>query len=436
MQSNQSISLIAGGTGARLLAWSLFGTAVLLIIVALAFRLWNFQELSEEISGPEWWAEIIWWNVLIPLAAPAFAKAGQSVAPRHPGNPVGWLFLLLGNLIAFQDIVWQYTMRTYILSPGSLPFESVAGILANVTAPVVVILAFALILLLFPTGAVSAPRWRYLYWALLAALGLNLLGGLLTSDIGMTGETPAPNPLALSVVSGIAGTVYNLTQLASPLLLLLAIASVFTRWRASEGVQRQQLKWLAFVAAVSGVSLIIALPVALLTGYSYLTIVPISVAIGGITVGIPAAMGVSILRYRLFDIDLVINRALVYVSLTLLLASGYAVSVLVLQRLFGRFLGGEDIAIVVATLLAVAAVRPGRNRIQQAVDRHFFRQKYDASRTLARLGRSIQDEVELDRLQRAMANVIDETMRPRTISIWLSEPAVTAEPGRARDAGA
>jgi hypothetical protein len=146
------------------------------------------------------------------------------------------------------------------------------------------------------------------------------------------------------------------------------------------------------------------------------------------TLILPVSIGFAILRYRLYDIDLIINRTLVYGTLTIILGTSYAALVLGLQHLFGLFLGGREIAIVIATLLAVAAVRPVRDRIQRAVDRRFFREKYDASNTLMRLRRSIGEEVDLERLERSIVRVVVETLQPDHVSIWVSDSARVARP--------
>jgi hypothetical protein len=418
----------------RRAVWLLWGVAIVLAFGALAARMMNFQQLSAEFSGTEWLAEIVWWNVLVPLAGPAFATVGAFIVARHRENAVGWLALLLGGMIAVQDIVWQYAMRTLVLEPGSLPFGTLAGWLANLTAPPMIVLFFSLIFLLFPTGHTASPRWRVAFSVTAGTLVTHTVSGMFASRIGLTVDAREPNPLALGLLTPVADFLHGIIQFVTPLLLLLAIASIFMRWRGARGIERQQLKWIAYLGALLGISLILGIGAGILTGYSYVTVVPFTIAIAAITLGVPVAIGAAILRYRLFDIDVVINRTLVYGALSLVIGAGYASAVLGLQFLFGQFLGGQDLAIVLATLAAVAAVRPVRDRIQRWADRRFYRRKYDTSITLARLSESVREEVDLERLQVGISGIIDETMQPRQISIWLSDSLlVRSEHGRASD---
>jgi hypothetical protein len=400
--------------------WYLWAGVIALALVALAGRLLNFSLLSEQFSGPEWLAEILWWQILIPLAGPAFATVGALIVSRRPENRVGWLSFGLGGIVVLQDIIWQYAIRALTLEPGSLPFGTVAGLLANISGPPVVVVV-ALILLLFPTGHLVSGRWRVVLWLSVGMLVVNAVSGLFISSVGVTVDATTQNPLAFEPVASVAGVIHGFVQLFIPLPLLLAIVSNVLRWRGARGIERQQLKWIAYVGALMGVGLCAGIGAVLLTGYSYLMLVPFSVAIAAFTIGLPAAVGAAILRYGLLDIDVVINRILVYSGVTIILGAGYFGAVLGLQFLFGRLLGGQDLAIVVATLASVAAVRPVRDRIQRWVDRQFYRRVYDTATMLALLGRSAREEVDLDRLQTIISDTICQSMQPRALWIWLPE---------------
>jgi len=201
------------------------------------------------------------------------------------------------------------------------------------------------------------------------------------------------------------------------------VISQFLRWRESAGVERQQLKWLAYTGAGITVALLSGVASGYVSGEdSYPTVLILSVAVAGLTIGVPAAIGVAMLRYHLYDIDVVINRTLVYGSLTALLVLVYFGGVTATQAIFQRYTGQEEMPqlfIVVSTLIIAALFTPLRRRIQAFVDRRFYRRKYDAAKTVEAFGSRLRDETDLGRLGDDLVGVVRETVQPAHVSMWL-----------------
>jgi hypothetical protein len=232
-----------------------------------------------------------------------------------------------------------------------------------------------------------------------------------------------PNPTAVEGLKGIAGTTNAIVFLASPVLLLAPVVSVFVRRRSSSGNQRQQLKWMAYAGAIVGAALLVGVAGAYFFGQqSRLLFVSFSVGIAGITIGMPIAMGVAILRHRLYDIDVVINKTLVYGPLSGTLALTYFGGVAGLQSVFRVLTGQEQLpqlAVVASTLAIAALFSPLRRRVQNLVDRRFYRRKYDAAKTLEAFSARLRDEVDLAELSDDLSGVVRETVQPTHVSLWL-----------------
>jgi hypothetical protein len=214
---------------------------------------------------------------------------------------------------------------------------------------------------------------------------------------------------------------------AAPVMLLASVASVFIRWRRAGDIEREQLKWLVYVAIIVAASLLGGLASASYFGEgSYVTFLALSSGIVGLTVGIPVAIGVAILRYRLYDIDRIINRTLVYGSLTMLLMLVYFGGVTATQTLF-RYLTGQEqqpqLAVVVSTLAIAALFNPLRRGIQSFIDRRFYRSRYDARKTLEAFSTKLRDETNLQALNNTVVDVVKETMQPAHVSMWLRPDA-------------
>jgi hypothetical protein len=386
---------VGGGNrrAAAWLAWSLWGLVIVLAVASFILRHWVAPQSQHE--GTWGLQDILWWSILIPALVPAYATVGALVVARRPGNPVGWLCLALGALVALEDVVWQLHSQ-YV----TLALEITLGILGTLMIPP---LPLMLLLLVFPDGRLPSRRWQIAVWLALGAAGL----GSLAVVVGPT-----------TYVGRAAG---NVAWPLSLLALLASVISLFFRWRGSGGAERQQLKWLAY----AGVSIAVALLGGVASGYvsgehSYPTVLILSVAIAGLTIGVPVAIGVAMLRYHLYDVDLLINRTLVYGALTGILALVYLGSVVALQAFF-RYLTGQDsqLAVVASTLAIAALFSPLRRRIQSFIDRRFYRRKYDARKTLEAFSAKLRDETDLDALRDDLVGAVRETMQPAHVSLWL-----------------
>jgi hypothetical protein len=278
-----------------------------------------------------------------------------------------------------------------------------------------IIVPSTFLLLLFPDGRLLSRRWRPVAWCAAAAIGGVFVAGVLHAG-HMEDRPQLTNPYG--VKSPLVDALQGLSWLLLVIAIVGSVTSLILRFRRAHGEQRQQMKWLAFAGAVAGTFVIV---------FTVLyDVVGEDVANAAIMLGVlslPLAAGVAILRYRLYDIDVVINRTLVYGALTATLAAAYLGCVLLLQLLLGGITGDSSLAVAVSTLAVAALFRPARARIQDVVDRRFYRRKYDAAQTLERFGSQLRDEVDLGALRAELRSVVVETMQPAHVSVWLRPPA-------------
>jgi hypothetical protein len=339
----------------------------------------------------------------------SFSIIGTIIAARRPANPVGWLLLGIGLTLGLNDFMHYYGTYTLIYRPGMLPLGLAVGWVANWNWAIIFPL-LPYVFLLFPDGRLPSRRWRPLAWAAGVCGGLILL--LTPFRAGSLEYYPAiRNPVGIPVLT--EPFFANLAPVYFT-LLLLATASLLVRFRRARGDQRQQLKWVAFAAVFLGV--------VMLVGPRWLP-GPIRVVLEILaTLAFNGAIAIAILKYRLYDIDRVINRTLVYGLLTALLVTVYGGLVLVLGQLFGG-IGSEppSWAVTGATLAVAALFQPARRRIQRAVDRRFNRRHYDAAKTIERFAARLREEVDLDTLSGELLAVVDQTMQPTRTWLWLRE---------------
>jgi hypothetical protein len=336
-----------------------------------------------------------------------YAAVGGLIADRYPRNPVGWLFCAVGVVFAAGDFVADYADHG---NPGATPL----AVLNNATGPgSLVILALAV--MLFPTGRFLSAGWRRAGVSVIAA---NVaLSFVLTLEPGKLSSNPGvENPLGVDAAAGLLHALADAGALVIFATVLVALAAIVARFRAARGIERQQLKWLALLAVLAVAALAVLLVVAqfvnLDTGSGQ---VAAGVVLGLLSTTPALAAAVAILRYRLYDVDVVINRALVYGALTALLGATY----LGLVLLIGLAVGKSGFAVAVSTLAVAALFRPARARVQAAVDRRFYRRRYDAAQALAGFGARLRDQVELDALSRELRGVVDECLQPAHVSLWL-----------------
>jgi hypothetical protein len=349
-------------------------------------------------------------NLIVRPMFAAFLVVGCLILARRPGNRIGWLFTAVGLLTMTGGLVEPYAEYAYVTRPGSMPAPLVATWIYSWIWLPTIILALVFPLLLFPTGRSLSPRWRPVAWVAAATtVGYAALGALTPSLKLPDGRTVA-NPIGVAGVGDVDENLLgNVLLVLSLLSLVAAVCSLLIRFRRSHGVERQQLKWFTYAGA-----LVLLTPLGgfLVPGLGNLPFV--------VVIALPIAVGIAILRHRLYDIDRLINRTLVYGLLTAILGLGYAGTVLVLGQVFGG-VGAEppSWAVAGATLAVAALFQPARRRIQAAVDRRFNRRKYDAAKTVEAFSARLRDELDLDTLSAELLAVVDQTMQPTTASLWL-----------------
>jgi hypothetical protein len=386
------------------LAWSLCALSLVLTALGLLFLAMN---LSHSDNVFDYWIETT-------TVAVAFSTVGAVVASRRPEHPVGWLFCAIGFLGGVDHFCGEYATYTLLIQPDSLPGgEAAAWIRSWVWVTAGGLAVF--LVLLFPTGRLPSGRWKPLAWFNLVA---SVLGAIWVAFAPgpVDGLSPIQNPLGIDSLGGGSSAVY-LVEVLQAAVGLAAAVSLFVRQHRAGFEEQQQIKWFAYAATI----LIIG---ALLT--SSIPEVMWWVGPGGFAlyiagiVGLPVAVAIAILRHHLFDIDVLINRTLVYGSLTAALAGIYFGVVVLLQWLFVSLTGEKSTLAVVASTLAIAALfNPLRHRIQAFIDRRFYRRKYDAGKTLEAFSAKLREETDLDTLSEDLVGVIRETMQPEHVSLWL-----------------
>jgi hypothetical protein len=356
------------------------------------------------------------------LTAVFYPTVGALVASRRPENPVGWLLCLYGLAISISYFCAEYAIYTLLARPGLLPAGEALVWIASWMLPIIVGLP-AFLYLLFPTGRLPSRHWRWLAWLTVAFVLVAVVFAAFSPGALMGVLGPIRNPLG---IKGFSDIYYKAVLYIMSTVLLVAVAlSVFKRLRRAVGVERQQIKWFAYAAAANiiATSLAYIIPRVIDTPL-WFDRMGFALNIAFIP-AIPIAIGVAILRYRLYDIDLIINRTLVYGSLTTLLASVYFGGVTVTQAVLQALTGQEQLpqlAIVISTLVIAALFTPLRRRIQDFIDRRFYRAKYDARKTLEVFSTKLRDETHLEALNDELVVVVRETMQPAHVGFWLRPP--------------
>jgi hypothetical protein len=391
------------------LAWSVWGFTLALLVVAL------LSPKTEE-NGLV---------ILLPLAtgAIAWSTVGAVVASRRPENAVGWILWAMGLLSGVALFAGQYATYALLVHPGSLPGGELVGLLSSwIWVPIIGLLIF--LLLLFPNGQLPTRRWRPVAWIGGAVIAMGAINEALVPGT-IDGLEPLRNPLGIEGAKRILALLSTISQALAAALLLVAAASLFVRLRRARGEERQQVKWLAYAATVLATSFFLS-SVSGAIGASWVGFVLSMVGF----LGIPMAAGIAVLKYRLYEIDLLINRTLVYGALTAMLALVYFGTVVAMQYTFRALTGQESQLAVVASTLAIAAIfNPLRRRIQDFVDRRFYRRKYDARKTLEAFSAKLRDETDLGALTNDVVGVVRETMQPAHVSVWLRPDTASKKDG-------
>jgi hypothetical protein len=388
-----------------LFVWVICLAGFLLIIGAALLERGRSVEVPEGSFGTDVGAAL--WAV----SFQAFLVVGGLIAAKRPGNRIGWIAIAVGvsvNLTAFTDGYFAHARP----GTGSLPGAEYAAWFGNWSWIVFIGLTGIFFVLLFPTGRLPSPGWRWVARAGALAMTVAILASALSP--GPLDETPSVrNPFGIEgakVMIDALGTAVVLL----PVCILLAAASIVVRYRRADGAERLQLKWFAFSVCIVGPW---SAGAAFLPGDSLAVGIAQDISLGLWSL-LPISAGIAIFRYRLYEIDRIINKTLVYGALTTILLAGYVGSVLVLQNLL-PISNDSPVAVAVSTLAMAALFGPLRKRIQSLVDRRFYRDRYDAVRTLDRFGARLRRETDLDDLTADLLSVIGETLRPAHASLWL-----------------
>ena len=396
----------------RAAAWLARALWVVAVVLAALMGLFYLLGLSA-------WGEVSdrappWFVPLMALMLVSFSTVGAVIAARRPENAVGWSFSAISLALGVAFAGQSYADYTLVADPGSLPGGAVA-VWLSLWTPVFALVAATFFCLLFPDGRPPSHLWRWvsrlaLMGGILLVLGLSLAPGTLDERNYPGARNPVGIEGARPLLEGIETVGTGLTFVA----LLLAVVSMIVRFRRSSGVERQQLKWVVYTGSLAAGGFVFTFP---LSG-------PFANAVFALAflafIGVPVAAGVAILRYRLYEVDLLINRTLVYGSLTVTLAAIYVGCVIFLQYVFQAFTGGESQLAIVASTLAIAALfNPLRHRVQAFVDRRFYRSKYDARKTLEAFSARLRDETDLGALNEELLSVVRETLQPEHVSLWL-----------------
>ncbi len=387
------------------IVWSM--CALSLALTALSLYLLVLNLSNPDVPTHTFW-EV---NTVIAIG---FTPVGALIVSRSsPKNSIGWLFCATGLSFAMVHFSAQYVRYALLAAPGSLPAgEAAAWIYSWAWVPALGLTVYSL--LLFPDGRLPSHRWRWFFWLSLLLIFVGTISQAFAS--GSLADTGVIyNPLG---VEGLPNT-FKLFQTLMFTLMFISAASLFVRRLRARGIERQQLMWFTYTATLAISGSILAYTLSEAMGSAWLEWVGYVLTLVGL-IGTPISMGIAILRYRLYEIDLIINRTLVYGALTATLAVVYFVDIVVFQEFF-RALTGQtsQLAVVASTLMIAALFSPLRRRLQAFIVRRFYRRKYDARKVLEAFGSRLREQTDLEKLSEDLAEVVDETMQPAHLSVIL-----------------
>ena len=357
-----------------------------------------------------------------PVTVVSFSVVGAIVASHRPSNPLGWIFLTVGFSEGLSVFAEPYAEYALVTEPGSsLPGAGLMSWLGQLFWFPGFVLLFTYAPLLFPDGRLPSRRWRPVAW--ISAVPFAIFIPVVISLWPYRGRRAFLEDPDQFMPGGLLGT---LVTAIFPLVLLCGFAcliSLVVRFWRSRGVQSQQIKWFAYAVAVILIVQVLS---------EYVLDGPITALLSLLVAPlVPTAVGIAVLRYRLYDIDIIVNRTLVYGSLTAMLVALYLGCVATAQAIFRTLTGQEEqpqLAIVVSTLVIAALFNPVRRRIQSFIDRHFYRRKYDAAKTLEAFSAKLREETDLEALNSELVGVVRETMQPTHVCLWLRPD--TAQKGK------
>ena len=385
------------------LAWSLWAMTIALVIGGLVLGVAN----RPEAPLYEYWFEST-------LIDPTFATLGALIVSRRPGNVIGWIFCAAGLGGGIQFLFGQYA-TVALLAPDSGFAGGALAAWLSMVMQFSVVAAGLFLILLFPTGTLLSPRWRVVAWI----AGTSAAAALVSMSLrpGQNESLPfAQNPFGIEGAASTLGFIEVVGGWIFLLSFIAGIVSLILRFLRSRGEERLQMKWFVYAATLGFGAILfgsVLAPSALdrQIGTLVWTLAPL---------GLPISAGIAILKYHLYEIDIIINRTLVYGSLTATLIALYFGAIVVLQNVFVAFTGEQStLAVVASTLLIAALSNPLRRSIQSFIDRRFYRSKYDARKTLDAFATRLREETDLEALNDELVGVVRETMQPAHVSLWL-----------------
>jgi hypothetical protein len=394
-------------------AWSVYA-AIWSLVAALALGGIPLSVLNSSAGVAGEWGPVP--SAVVLLVILGFVTFGLLVSYRRPGNPIGWIITGMGVSLALSGFAQSYGIYALYTDPGSLPGGEVMAWLSAWTIIPSLFAAPALLFLLFPDGHLISRRWLVVFWLVIVATCVTVLSSALDPVLDDAPFEGVVNPLGVDT----SGSPFPLiTPFGWPGMaagLLAAAVAMIVRLRRARGEERQQLKWIASAATVLPFASLASVVSWYMGWYLAASVLPFLAP-----VLIPLAAGYAVLRYRLYDIDVVINRTLVYGSLTATLVLVYFGGVVSIQGLFQAVTGRTEqsqLAVVVSTLAIAALFNPLRRRIQAFIDRLFYRRKYDAARTLEAFSHRLRDETDLETLKNTLVSAVRETIQPAHVSLW------------------
>ena len=398
----------------RRVAWLAGGGVAAYVVLATVGLILELRAPEEQLPGDEESLGAL--EVAFGVVLLVFTLVGAVVASKRPSHPVGWLLLAVGVLSGLGSFAQGYARQALSTDPGSLPAgEWVAWLsswLDSSTMGFVVLL-----LLLFPDGRLVSRHWRPVVWLTAVAMVL-ILADLMVTPGRLYGFERVENPLGIESAGFLREV--EVTGPALVVLFPVAVIGLFVKRRRAGAEQRLQLKWFLFASSLLAAVLVLAVAAEVAFPADSNTASLIGGFVFAAVYGFMAvSIGIAVLKHRLYDIDVVINRTLVYGALTATLVGAYLTCVLVFQIALSPLTAQSDLAIAGSTLAVAALFGPARRRVQALVDRRFFRRRYDAARTLEQFGARLRDEVELDALGDHLRGVVRETVQPAHASLWL-----------------
>jgi len=405
----------------RLSAWASWWFLVVVMGVALLL-----SRLDEGVTAESWGSGGFVGDLSFVAVVMAFPLVGLLILRLQPRNAIGWLLIAVGMVAGLGLAADSYAIYGLLIRPGSVPAPAVLAAVNEASWVPWIGLMGTFLILFYPDGHLPSPRWRPLAW--LSAVTMFVVTVAIVFQPGKMEEGPVPameNPIGSHAAQPVLSVLLAVFLPLLPLCIVACAVALVRRFRRSRGIERQQLKWLATAGAVVAFAYLLTMVSVFLKDTNLIS----ADATGWVTalqtlsvlsfVLLPAAIGIAILRHRLYGIDVIINRALVYGFLTGTLAAVYLGSVLFLQLVLSPLTNQSDLAVAGSTLAVAALFGPVRTRSRHVVDRRFYRSRYDATRTLDDFAVRLRHELALDAVGADLRAAVHATVQPAHVSLWL-----------------